>query len=75
VDDVKSQNGRLTRVYVELDNKISDKGGVQKLFEFPSGASSLWVRGLRYPCCGRSRCWSRLNNSPTHPTSIGIPSR
>jgi len=32
VDDVKSQMEGVTRVYVELDNKISDKGGVQNLF-------------------------------------------
>ena len=32
MDDVKSQMEGVTRVYVELDNKISDKGGVQNLF-------------------------------------------
>jgi hypothetical protein len=32
VDDVKSQMEGVTRVYIELDNKISDKGGVQNLF-------------------------------------------
>jgi len=32
VDDVKSQMEGVTRVYLELDNKISDKGGVQNLF-------------------------------------------
>jgi hypothetical protein len=32
VDDVKSQMEGVTRVYNELDNKISDKGGVQNLF-------------------------------------------
>jgi hypothetical protein len=32
VDDVKTQMEGVTRVYVELDNKISDKGGVQNLF-------------------------------------------
>lgn len=32
VDDVKSQMEGVTRIYVELDNKISDKGGVQNLF-------------------------------------------
>jgi hypothetical protein len=32
VDDVKSQIEGVTRVYIELDNKISDKGGVQNLF-------------------------------------------
>ena len=32
MDDVKSQMEGVTRVYNELDNKISDKGGVQNLF-------------------------------------------
>jgi hypothetical protein len=32
VDDVKRQMEGVTRVYNELDNKISDKGGVQNLF-------------------------------------------
>jgi len=32
VDDVKGQMEGVTRVYTELDNKISDKGGVQNLF-------------------------------------------
>jgi hypothetical protein len=32
VDDVKTQMEGVTRVYNELDNKISDKGGVQNLF-------------------------------------------
>jgi hypothetical protein len=32
MDDVKSQMEGVTRVYVELDNKISDTGGVQHLF-------------------------------------------
>jgi len=32
VDDVKSQMEGLTRVYIDLDNKISDKGGMQNLF-------------------------------------------
>ena len=32
MDDVKSQMEGVTRVYLELDNKISDKGGVQNLF-------------------------------------------
>ena len=32
VDDVKSQMEGVTRVYNELDDKISDKGGVQNLF-------------------------------------------
>jgi hypothetical protein len=32
VDDVKSQMEGVTRVYAELDSKISDKGGVQNLF-------------------------------------------
>jgi len=32
MDDLKSQMEGVTRVYVELDNKISDKGGVQNLF-------------------------------------------
>lgn len=32
MDDVKTQMEGVTRVYTELDNKISDKGGVQTLF-------------------------------------------
>ena len=32
MDDVKSQMEGLTRVYIDLDNKISDKGGMQNLF-------------------------------------------
>ena len=32
MDDVKGQMEGVTRVYTELDNKISDKGGVQNLF-------------------------------------------
>jgi len=32
VEDVKSQMEGMTRVYNELDNKISDEGGVQNLF-------------------------------------------
>jgi hypothetical protein len=32
VDDVKSQMEGVTRVYNDIDNKISDKGGVQNLF-------------------------------------------
>lgn len=32
VDDVKSQMEGVTRVYNELDNKISENGGVQNLF-------------------------------------------
>jgi hypothetical protein len=32
VDDVKSQMEGVTRVYIELDSKISDKGGMQNLF-------------------------------------------
>ena len=32
MEDVKSQMEGVTRVYLELDNKISDKGGVQNLF-------------------------------------------
>lgn len=32
MDDVKGQMEGVTRLYVELDNKISDKGGVQNLF-------------------------------------------
>jgi len=32
MDDVKNQMEGLTRLYVELDNKISDNGGVQNLF-------------------------------------------
>ena len=32
MDDVKSQMEGVTRVYNELDDKISDKGGVQNLF-------------------------------------------
>jgi len=31
VDDVKSQMEGLTRVYIDLDNKISDKGGMHKI--------------------------------------------
>jgi len=32
VDDVKSQMEGVTRVYQQLDAKISDNGGVQNLF-------------------------------------------
>ena len=32
MDDLKSQMEGVTRVYLELDNRISDKGGVQNLF-------------------------------------------
>ncbi|HEY7716604.1 MAG TPA: hypothetical protein VIE90_18970 [Candidatus Binatia bacterium] len=32
MDELKSQMEGVTRVYIELDNKISDKGGVQNLF-------------------------------------------
>jgi hypothetical protein len=32
VEDVKSQIEGVTRVYLELDNKISEQGGVQNLF-------------------------------------------
>lgn len=32
MEDVKSQMEGLTRVYIDLDNKISDKGGMQNLF-------------------------------------------
>lgn len=32
MDELKSQMEGVTRVYIELDNKISDKGGVQTLF-------------------------------------------
>lgn len=32
MEDLKSQMEGVTRVYLELDNKISDKGGVQNLF-------------------------------------------
>jgi hypothetical protein len=32
MDDVKNQMEGLTRTYLELDNKIADKGGVQNLF-------------------------------------------
>ena len=32
MDDVKSQMEGVTRVYIDLDNKISDKGGMQNLF-------------------------------------------
>ncbi len=32
MDDVKGQMEGVTRVYQQLDQKISDKGGVQNLF-------------------------------------------
>ena len=32
MDDVKSQMEGVTRVYIDLDTKISDKGGMQNLF-------------------------------------------
>jgi len=32
MDDLKGQMEGVTRVYLELDSKISDKGGVQNLF-------------------------------------------
>lgn len=32
MDDVKSQMEGVTRLYMELDGKISDKGGMQNLF-------------------------------------------
>lgn len=32
MDDVKNQMEGVTRTYLELDNKIADKGGVQNLF-------------------------------------------
>lgn len=32
MEDLKNQMEGVTRVYLELDNKISDKGGVQNLF-------------------------------------------
>ena len=32
MDDLKSQMEGVSRVYIELDGKISDKGGMQNLF-------------------------------------------
>ena len=32
MDDLKNQIEGVSRVYMELDNKISDKGGFQNLF-------------------------------------------
>ena len=44
MDDVKSQMEGVSRVYNELDNKVSDQGGVQNLFGMNAKFARHWNR-------------------------------
>ena len=57
MDDVKSQMEGVTRVYIDLDNKISDKGGMQNLFGMNRRFARRWNRSASVnliPCSGKS---------------------
>ena len=58
MDDVKSQMEGLTRVYIDLDNKISDKGGMPNLFGMNRKIrQARWNRSASVnliPCSGKS---------------------